>query len=163
MTVIVNCIGAPGAGKTHTSIMIMEQLVLRNKSFVFIQEQAQLRIYNGYKLNSDQEYQALIYDTCTKLKEYISCVDYIVTDGPLLGIQYYLKDHPSLLFGFNNLLSKIHEHDNRYIFSYLNEERERSFSERNRLTNIDDSKNIEKYLLSLDINYITYSQFIDSL
>ena len=79
MTVIVTCIGAPGAGKTHTSIMIMEQLVLRNKSFVFIQEQAQLRIYNGYKLNSDQEYQALIYDTYTKLEEYISCVDYIVT------------------------------------------------------------------------------------
>ena len=89
-TYIINLIGGPGVGKSILSALIFAKLKLhKNKYLVeYVQEYAKYLVWTKQFDILNNQYYVTQYQY-KLLKQMNECVDFIVTDGPLIQGMYY--------------------------------------------------------------------------
>lgn len=162
-TWLVNIISGPGAGKSVISALIFAQLKLQRYNTEFVQEYAKTLVWTKDFNTLNNQY----YVTTTQynlLKQINEKVDFIVTDGPLIGGLYYNLHNPEntsnvektqkLILDCHNAFNNINIFLRRGNFSYEKE---------GRLQTEDEAKEIDVILKHLfRQNNITYDVFDSS-
>lgn len=104
MTLIVNCFGAPGAGKSTTSTGVFHYLKLANINAEYVSEYAKNLVYEDR--GKTLECQPYVFGKQLRdLERVIGQVDVAITDSPILLSRYYgeryCKDrYPASFFQF---------------------------------------------------------------
>lgn len=91
MTVVINLFAGPGAGKSTTAAGLFHRMKSMGMSVELVTEYAKDRVWEEHhSVFSDQLY--LTAKQNRKLKRLVGKVDYIITDSPLLLVQYYAQE-----------------------------------------------------------------------
>lgn len=154
-TIVINFVGAPGAGKSYMAMRVASNLKERRISCEYVPEFAKDLVYEGREEElGDQLYILAMQNHM--LKRVKDKVDVIVTDSPIILSIYYNEASKSLYENeiFNNLiLSTFDKYDNYVYFvernhPYVREGRYQTESESDRAG--------EKIKASLDESNISY-------
>jgi adenylate kinase family enzyme len=159
-TFVVNLIGGPGIGKTTMSAIIFANLKLKKYSAEYVQEYAKQLVWmKKFSILNNQYYVTQYqYDM---LKQLNGLVDYVVTDGPLIGALYYNlhnSDNTSNVTKTNELILNCYN-DFKNINIFLTRG-DYKYEEAGRTQKEEESKEIDiimKHLLKA--NKIEYTEF----
>lgn len=91
-TKIVNILGGPGVGKTLVAALVFGNMKLLGEKVEYVQEYAKKLVW----LNDIDRLNDQYYVSCRQfsvLTSVVGCVDYIITDGPLLHGIYYNRNN----------------------------------------------------------------------
>jgi hypothetical protein len=159
-TFLVNLISGPGAGKSVLSALIFANLKLNRFSTEFVQEYAKTLVWTKDFTTLNNQY----YVTTTQfnlLKQINGKVDFIVTDGPIIGGLYYNlhnADNTSNIEKTNKLILECHNQFNN-INIFLTRGNF-AYETQGRLQTEDEAKEIDVILKHLlRHNSIEYNMF----
>jgi adenylate kinase family enzyme len=151
-SIIINLMGAPGAGKSTGAAYIFSQLKLRGINAELVTEYAKDKVWE----ESKEAFKNQIYlfgKQYFRLSRCMDKVDVIVTDSPLFLSMYYAKDS-MVSQELNALILKIMSNYENYNY-YLH--RVKKYNPIGRLQTQEESDAIKSDLLKiLDDNKIPY-------
>lgn len=166
-TCIVNLIGGPCIGKTTMSALIFAKLKLHKNKYVveYIQEYAKHLVWTkNFDILNNQYY---VSQHQYKLLEQMNgCLDYIVTDGPIIqGLYYNLhnKDNISNIDKTEKFILKCHKEFNNINIFLTRGDFE--YESQGRLQTEEEAREIDvilKHLLKQNnIDFITFDASSD--
>lgn len=149
-TIVINCFGGPGSGKTTAAFYIACELKKRGYVTEYVPEYAKELVWekrydlldgaleNQTKLRNEQNH---------RIKRLVGQVDFVVTDSPVLLNYFYLNketaDHVSYL---NDLMKISKQYHN---FNMLIRRGNEKFESEGRIHDLKQSKNLDKEIEQL--------------
>ena len=153
MAIIVNLIGAPGAGKSTGAAYVFAMLKMNGVNAEYVGEFAKDKVWEGAQVAlKHQEY--IFGKQSFKQARCADCVDVVVTDSPLLLSIFYNR-FESLGDAFNQtVLNTFNSYDNLVYFI----ERVKEYNPSGRMQTKEESDKISEDLKQLLTKYnISYN------
>ncbi|MBQ7673234.1 MAG: AAA family ATPase [Alphaproteobacteria bacterium] len=153
-TLVVNCYGGPGAGKTACAWDVAAALKKKGINVEYVPEAAKEYVWEG-RLEVLEDQERLFKEQSARLERLRGKVEVIVTDSPILLSHIYGKNNSH---EFSERIDA--EYNSWYNFN-LFIKREGEFHQEGRIQNLEESKEIDKKIIKMladkDIFYGTYS------
>lgn len=155
-TVIINCLGGPGSGKSTQSAGLFYKLKMNSYDCELINEYAKwctweknwTALGDQFMVSGQQHYrQHMLYGQ----------VDAIVTDSPLLlGLIYYKEEDPVIRKSFIDLIINIFNRNNNIVFLI---KRKKVYNPNGRNQTEEEAKKIDDQIRDMLLSYnIPYTE-----